>query len=216
MKRVITVGLSALLVFALVGCSSTVIMETEKAYDSIALSAEVPTIYDDGSFMVDVTNPAEIVGWGDYVFVARVESELRTEYTNLRQNEDGTITGKPYTVYSITVLENIKGELRKNEPIEFFKHGGVNYDGLSISLLEGDQLLESRKTYILIAASEADGRLGQGMPNSSIELDLSQRQSYSTKSEYSSYCEYVRDEVECERTRYHSMYENSSESRIDE
>lgn len=103
MKRVITVGLSALLVFALVGCSSTVIMETEKAYDSIALSAEVPTIYDDGSFMVDVTNPAEIVGWGDYVFVARVESELRTEYTNLRQNEDGTITGKPYTVYSITV-----------------------------------------------------------------------------------------------------------------
>ena len=48
MKRVITVGLSALLVFALVGCSSTVIMETEKAYDSIALSAEVPTIYDDG------------------------------------------------------------------------------------------------------------------------------------------------------------------------
>ena len=106
MKRVITVGLSALLVFALVGCSSTVIMETEKAYDSIALSAEVPTIYDDGSFMVDVTNPAEIVGWGDYVFVARVESELRTEYTNLRQNEDGTITGKPYTVYSITVYLN--------------------------------------------------------------------------------------------------------------
>ena len=87
---------------------------------------------------------------------------------------------------------------------------------ISISLLEGDQLLESGKTYILIAASEADGRLGQGMPNSSIELDLSQRQSYSTKSEYSSYCEYVRDEVECERTRYHSMYENSSESRIDE
>ena len=79
------------------------------------------------------------------MFVARVESELRTEYTNLRQNEDGTITGKPYTVYSITVLENIKGELRKNEPIEFFKHGGVNYDGLSISLLEGDQLLESGK-----------------------------------------------------------------------
>ena len=102
------------------------------------------------------------------------------------------------------------------EDRRFFKHGGVNYDGLSISLLEGDQLLESGKTYILIAASEADGRLGQGMPNSSIELDLSQRQSYSTKSEYSSYCEYVRDEVECERTRYHSMYENSSESRIDE
>ena len=150
------------------------------------------------------------------MFHPRFVSDSYTQFLILIQNEDGTITGKPYTVYSITVLENIKGELRKNEPIEFFKHGGVNYDGLSISLLEGDQLLESGKTYILIAASEADGRLGQGMPNSSIELDLSQRQSYSTKSEYSSYCEYVRDEVECERTRYHSMYENSSESRIDE
>lgn len=57
MKRVITVGLSALLVFALVGCSSTVIMETEKAYDSIALSAEVPTIYDDGSFITNTIQP---------------------------------------------------------------------------------------------------------------------------------------------------------------
>lgn len=215
MKKIASLILAAVLVAALAGCGNTSSMETEKVYDSIALSAEIPTVYDSGSYMVDVNNPAEVVGWGDYVFLARVDSELRTEYTNLRQNEDGTITGKPYTVYSITVLKNLKGNLRENESIEFFKHGGVNYDGRSISLLEGDQLLESGKCYILIAAAESDGRLGQGMPNSAIEvnaLTASQVDTYSTDAEYADYSEYIQNEVACERTRYHSTYEDSSES----
>lgn len=215
MKKIASLILAAVLVAALAGCGNTSSMETEKVYDSIALSAEIPTVYDSGSYMVDVNNPAEVVGWGDYVFLARVDSELRTEYTNLRQNEDGTITGKPYTVYSITVLKNLKGNLRENESIEFFKHGGVNYDGRSISLLEGDQLLESGKCYILIAAAESDVRLGQGMPNSAIEvnaLTASQVDTYSTDAEYADYSEYTQNEVACERTRYHSTYEDSSES----
>ena len=215
MKKIASLILAAVLVAALAGCGNTSSMETEKVYDSIALSAEIPNVYDSGSYMVDVNNPAEVVGWGDYVFLARVDSELRTEYTNLRQNEDGTITGKPYTVYSITVLKNLKGNLRENESIEFFKHGGVNYDGRSISLLEGDQLLESGKCYILIAAAESDGRLGQGMPNSAIEvnaLTASQVDTYSTDAEYADYSEYTQNEVACERTRYHSTYEDSSES----
>ena len=215
MKKIASLILAAVLVAALAGCGNTSSMETEKVYDSIALSAEIPTVYDSGSYMVDVNNPAEVVGWGDYVFLARVDSELRTEYTNLRQNEDGTITGKPYTVYSITVLKNLKGNLRENESIEFFKHGGVNYDGRSISLLEGDQLLESGKCYILIAAAESDGRLGQGMPNSAIEvnaLTASQVDTYSTDAEHADYSEYTQNEVACERTRYHSTYEDSSES----
>ena len=212
MRKITSLILAAVLVAALAGCGNTSSMETEKVYDSIALSAEIPTVYDSGSYMVNVNNPAEVVGWGDYVFVARVDSELRTEYTNLRQNEDGTITGKPYTVYSITVLKNLKGNLRENESIEFFKHGGVNYDGRSISLLEGDQLLESGKCYILIAAAESDGRLGQGMPNSAIELNASQIDTYSMDAEYAVYSEYVQNEVTCERTRYHSTYESSSES----
>ena len=215
MKKIASLILAAVLVAALAGCGNTSSMETEKVYDSIVLSAEIPTVYDSGSYMVDVNNPAEVVGWGDYVFLARVDSELRTEYTNLRQNEDGTITGKPYTVYSITVLKNLKGNLRENESIEFFKHGGVNYDGRSISLLEGDQLLESGKCYILIAAAESDGRLGQGMPNSAIEvnaLTASQVDTYSTDAEYADYSEYTQNEVACERTRYHSTYEDSSES----
>lgn len=210
MKKIFALVLSVMMATILVGCNNNARPSAEKVYDSISLSGKIPTIYDEASFMVDVNNPAEVVGWGDYVFVAKVESELRTEYTNIQKNENGMITGKPYTVYSITVLENIKGNLCKNEPIEFFKHGGVNYDGRSISLFEGDQLLESGKYYVLVAASEVDGRLGQGMPNSAISLSQGER--FSTESVYLDYREYVRNQVKCDRTRYHSMYENSSEN----
>lgn len=207
MKRIIALFLGIVMIVTITGCSSQTNYELSKTYDSISLSSEIPVVYDDGSFMVNVDNPEEIVGWGDYVFVAKVEAELRTEYTNLRENENGTITGKPYTVYSITVIDNLKGKLKKNEPIEFFKHGGVNYDGKSISLLEGDQLLEVGKYYILVAAAEADGRLGQGMPHSAIELDATSKQEVVSNEEYKNFKKYVKNEVKLERDRFTSAYE---------
>lgn len=207
MKKIIALFLGIAMIVAITGCSSQSNYEMSKTFDSFALISEIPVVYDDGSFMVNVDNPEEIVGWGDYVFVAKVEAELRTEYTNLRENEDGTITGKPYTVYSITVIDNLKGKLKKNEPIEFFKHGGVNYDGKSISLLEGDQLLEVGKYYILVAAAETDGRLGQGMPHSAIELNATSKQEIVSNEEYKNFKKYVKNEVKFERDRFISVYE---------
>lgn len=207
MKKLVALVITILMITTITGCSDNSSNEMSKTYDSFTLSTEVPVVYDEGSFMVNIENPEEIVGWGDYVFVAKVEEELRTEYTNVRESEDGAITGKPYTVYSITVIDNLKGNLKKNKPIEFFKHGGVNYDGKSISLLEGDQLLESGKYYILIAASEADGRLGQGMPYSAIELDVSNKQEIVSSKEYINYKNYVKDEVKFERERFKSSEE---------
>lgn len=207
MKRIFALFLGIVMIATITGCSSQSNYEMSKTFDSFALSSEIPVVYDDGSFMVNVDNPEEIVGWGDYVFVAKVEAELRTEYTNLHENEDGTITGKPYTVYSITVIDNLKGKLKKNEPIEFFKHGGVNYDGNSISLLEGDQLLEAGKYYILVAAAETDGRLGQGMPNSAIELNATNKQEIVSNEEYKDFKKYVKNEVKFERDRFKSVYE---------
>lgn len=207
MKKVIALFLGIVMITAVTGCNSQSNYEMSKTFDSFALSSEIPVVYDDGSFMVNVDDPEEIVGWGDYVFVAKVEAELRTEYTNLRENEDGTITGKPYTVYSITVIDNLKGKLKKNEPIEFFKHGGVNYNEESISLLESDQLLEAGKYYILVAAAEIDGRLGQGMPNSAIKLDATNKQEIVSNEEYKDFKKYVKNEVKLERDRFKSVYE---------
>lgn len=207
MKKLVASVAAILMITTITGCSEHYSNKMSKTYDSFTLSSELPVVYDEGSFMVNIDNPEEIVGWGDYVFVAKVEDELRTEYTNVRKSEDGTITGKPYTVYSITVIDNLKGNLKKNKPIEFFKHGGVNYDGKSISLLKGDILLESRKYYILVAASEADGRLGQGMPNSAIELNVSNKQEIVSNKEYENYKKYVKDEVKFERERFKSLEE---------
>ena len=207
MKKIIALVFSLIMIASITGCGKTENNVLSKTYDSVKLSSQVPVVYDDASFMVNVANPEEIVGWGDYVFVAKVESELRTEYTNIYESEDGTITGKPYTVYSITVIDNLKGKLKKNTEIEFFKHGGVNYDGQSISLLEGDQLLECGKYYILIAAAESDGRLGQGMPYSAIELDAEDKQDIVSNEEYKNFKKYVKNEVKFERKRFVSSYE---------
>src|SRR5690606_8977690 len=78
-------------------------------------SKDIPIIYGEASFMINVDEPREIAGWGDYVFVAKIEEELRTEYSNIRENENGTKVGKPYTVYSITVTDNLKGKIQKNK-----------------------------------------------------------------------------------------------------
>lgn len=207
MKRVIEFLMVLTIIATITGCSSKTYNEPSKTYDSISLSSQIPVVYDEASFMVDVDNPEEIVGWGDYVFVAKVEAELRTEYTNLRENENGNVTGMPFTVYSITVIDNLKGKLKKNEPIEFFKHGGVNYDGKSISLLEGDQLLEAGKYYILVGAAESDGRLGQGMPHSAIELEAISEQEIVSDKIYNNFEKYVKNEVKLERDRFSSVYE---------
>ncbi|MDR2045131.1 MAG: hypothetical protein LBQ15_12395 [Clostridium sp.] len=208
MKKIVALVIAIVLAATAVACSQDG-NEVSKVYDSFALSTQIPVEYADGSFMVNVDNPKEIVGWGDYVFVARVDAELRTEYSNVRENENGTIAGKPYTVYSIVVIDNLKGNLKLDEPIEFFKHGGVNYDGSSISLLEGDRLLETGKYYVLIAAAETDGRLGQGMPNSSIELNSNAIEELSSSETYHNYIDYVNHEVEFSRERFTSIYEDT-------
>lgn len=188
------------------GCTTT---PTTQKYNSTELSQSLPITYSDACYVANVNEPKEVVGWGDYVFVAKVEEELRTEYNNVRVNGKGDKTGKPYTFYKIKVIENLKGNLKINDYIEYYKHGGVSYDGKSISLLEGDMLLEVGKYYILIAASDEDGRLGQGMPNSSIELNINNDDELSISDVYQAYKDYVQNEIAFDRKRFRSIYENS-------
>ena len=188
------------------GCTTT--PATQK-YNSTELSQSLPITYSDACYVVNINEPKEVVGWGDYVFVAKVEEELRTEYNNVRENGKGDKTGKPYTFYKIKVIENLKGNLKLNDYIEYYKHGGVSYDGKSISLLEGDSLLEVGKYYILIAVSDEDGRLGQGLPNSSIELNINNDDELSNSDVYQAYKDYVQNEIAFDRKRFRSIYENS-------
>lgn len=179
-------------------------------YDSFALSRELPVNYGEACFVINVNEPREQAGWSDYVFAARVDEELRTEYENVRRNEKGVVIGSPYTYYSVTVIDNLKGELKKNEPIELCKKGGVSYDGKSISLIEGDSFLEAGKYYIIFASAEKDGRLGQGgMPNTAVELDISDADELESCDKFIEYKSIVQNEIPYDRERFHSVYEES-------
>lgn len=168
---------------------------------------ELPIYYNEARFVVDTSKPEEIIGWSDYVFLAKVNEEVRTEYTGVRKRENGETTGSPSTIYSITVIDNLKGKIKKNTPVEFKKDGGINMDGKSISLLEGDELLKEGKYYIIMGVANDDGELGQGIKNGSILIPAENKSEAVSSKEYKKYKEYVKNEVRYERDRSKSTYE---------
>lgn len=73
---------------------------------------ELPVNYIHGDYVIDMQNPKEVIGLGDYVFVAQVNEELETEYRNVKEVGSKKIA-TPYTIYSITVIDNLKGNIKK-------------------------------------------------------------------------------------------------------
>lgn len=108
-----------------------------------------------GMKMYDTSTPEKAIGISDYVFVAKINKILRTEYKNQIQIKDDnkvkTISSDPYTIYEIEVLDNIKGYLKTNEPIEFMQYGGLNEDGKSYIFMDNGELLNEGEYYILMA-----------------------------------------------------------------
>lgn len=108
---------------------------------------EVPIDYSYASYAYDTSTPEKAIGFADYVFVAKVNNILRTEY---KYPTETVIDGKiktvyvPYTIYSITVIENIKGEIIKNKDIEIMQYGGLNEDTKSYNFLERYGTFECR------------------------------------------------------------------------
>jgi hypothetical protein len=130
-----------------------------------------------GSFSIDTEDPNQMVGSADYVFIAKVISEDGYEYRDYitKESDDGSTEkiGDPYTKYSIDIIKNIKGDLITNEVIPLQKYGGLNEDGRSYSLLEGDEFPLVGGTYIFYAYTDTThGRtLLVGGPNSNQRID---------------------------------------------
>lgn len=121
----------------------------------------LPVNYTDAVYAFDTSNPKIAVGVSKYVAVVKVNSILRTEYRNPLEIEIDLnrtkIVYDPCTVYSISVIRNIKGNLISSEPIEIMQFGGLNYDGKSYTFLEGGSLLNVGDEYILMANAMTDG-----------------------------------------------------------
>lgn len=144
---------------------------------AITLNPDLPINYMSAFYAHSFATPEEAVGTTDYTFVAKINSIKRTDYRNpinIETVADGSITKtvyEPYTIYDVTVIENIKGELIKTTSIELQQKGGLNKDGKSYTFLEDMGLLNVGKYYIILAnASSSNGTLGISHPNMVVPL----------------------------------------------
>ena len=125
-------------------------------------------------YTIDVYSYEELAGNADYVMIGKVVDELGVDYKwpVMKENEDGTQTEltKPYTKYSVEVIENLKGELSQEEPIIITKKGGITKDGKFCDLYESDTLPVEGNEYVFYVYAQEDGRNLVSGPNSSIPL----------------------------------------------
>ncbi len=127
-----------------------------------------------GCYTIDVHSYEALAGNADYVMIGKVVDELGVDYKwpVMKENEDGTQTEltKPYTKYSVEVIENLKGELSQEEPIIISKEGGITKDGKFCDLYESDTLPVEGNEYVFYVYAQEDGRNLVSGPNSSIPL----------------------------------------------
>ena len=127
-----------------------------------------------GCYTIDVHSYEALAGNADYVMIGKVVDELGVDYKwpVMKENEDGTQTEltKPYTKYSVEVIENLKGEFSQEEPIIITKKGGITKDGKFCDLYESDTLPVEGNEYVFYVYAQEDGRNLVSAPNSSIPL----------------------------------------------
>lgn len=125
--------------------------------------------------LYNTSDPEITVNISDYVFIGKVNKILRTEYRNPVKVELDfykTITQKtPYTIYEINVIENIKGNLIMDNPIEVVQYGGINESGKSYTVAKDAPLLNEDEYYLfMISVSSDTNELESSDKNRTISL----------------------------------------------
>ena len=150
------------------------IMSVNKSYskENIDYIGGLPVDYAHAIYAYDTSTPENTAMASKYIFIAKVNKVLRTEYWNPVEVDENTTTTlyDPFTVYSIDVIKNIKGELITSESIELMQYGGINKEGDSYTFREGGGLLNEGEYYIILTGSMSDGSLEVSNPNRIIPL----------------------------------------------
>ena len=156
--------------------------------EAVTKSAENPIEISiiSGEPSIDIYSYEELAGDADYVIIGKVLEEVGIEYLLLatRQNDDGMVTVStiPYTDYSVQVVENMKGDLRQDEPILIRKRGGLAEDESYIFLHEDDLLPLPGNTYVFYIYAQLDGTNMVAGTNSTIPLADESTNPLSTRS----------------------------------
>lgn len=188
-------------------CVSILSMVTLVYSESVTTNSEIEVSLLSASFGIDVNNVNAVVGDADNVFVGYVEKLEGTEYKYpvTIETEVGTKeVSSPYTNYSITVIDNIKGKLKKNISVQ--KSGGISQDQDVYLLYEGDSLPVEGRYYIFNTYNQPDGSILISGPNSNIELNINSKSEILSSEEYKKYVEAVKNEVKSDRKRFESDY----------
>lgn len=173
----------------------------------ILSNREAEIIYYQADYAIDIYNQKEVIGYNDYLFVAYIKKEVDTVYRNVVEVDNGREVGNPFTQYSITVIENIKGDLKKNKPIILEKNAGVSKDHKYLELEAGDSMLKVGQYYIISASAEPDGRLVLGLPTGDMKLSISSKSELDSSEIVIDIKEDYRHEIKFERQRFKSKYE---------
>ncbi len=110
-------------------------------------------------YVYDVSDIVKNVGFCDYVFVAEVNKVKGVRYSDVWLSEKLWLHSDPRTEYEITVKQNLKGNLKTDEPITLFKGEGVYLHHKMTNLYQGDMLPDEGHCYLFLASSSEDGEL---------------------------------------------------------
>ncbi|WNY27613.1 hypothetical protein [Methanolapillus ohkumae] len=156
-KKIILLSVTAVLLILIVAAIAVIYLN-EMNKDVVAV--EINFLPEDS--VIDIYNPAELVGAVDYVFVGNVDELIGTNYRPVAVIDGmgwSETIEDPFTNYTVTVLDNIKGDLVLNQQVSVLKDGGLSRDGKTLTLYVNDSLPEPGSIYVFYIYAQPDGKL---------------------------------------------------------
>ncbi len=123
--------------------------------------------------IVNLSNPRELVGIKEYVFVCRVIETHDYNSERLFRDFPAIIDyyGGTFTECKIEVIKNIEGSLKENEITYFYKGGGCSVLKDSICLFQNDIMPVADSYYIFTGMAHPDGTMTGGGEYGTIMLE---------------------------------------------
>ena len=174
---------------------------------------ELPENYEElpiADIIVDYAfNPNDLniyAGFVDYIFVGRVEEVTGVTYNDAEllymDFPIARITAFPITGYKVTVLENIKGELKRDITIN--QGSGPSANGKQMEITAGE-IMKENDVRIFLMNTDTDGELYVSTKSGAVKLG--------TLNNAEDYPEFRKDEqVKKTVEKYIDAFENQDES----
>lgn len=110
------------------------------------VASRLETVSTHVSWVIDINNPREVVGYANNVFIGKVVRETGVYFMGG--------SSIPHTSFSVTVLKNIKGELPST--VEVRQGGGVNKQTNELILVDKESILKIDGVYLFATTRQGN------------------------------------------------------------